>query len=66
VHNSKYVRSPERWIRAAQGQAQICWHARRWVDYEAACLDLGRLAEASGRHELEVGILGCVYGDAQR
>lgn len=53
--------SSVRWIRAAAGQAQLQWFDDRWSDYEAAVLELRRLAEASGRPELELGILDCVY-----
>jgi hypothetical protein len=47
----------ERWIRAAAGQAQRAWFDDRWEDYEGAVLELWRLAEASGRHEIKVGIM---------
>jgi hypothetical protein len=54
-----YVRSDklERWIRAAAGEAQRVWFEDRWEDYEAAVLELWRLAEASGRPDPGVGIL---------
>ena len=51
-----------RWIRAAAAQAQGQWFEDRRPDYAAAVDELRRLAQASGRRELELGILGCVYG----